>query len=102
MNAMRRWAKQILTGLAYLHSQKPPIIHRDLKCDNIFINGNHGKVKIGDFGLAMVMQQRKTQGIQDTVFYRPRCHICGELDMAIVTFNVKHRHLRIHGTRALW
>jgi len=58
--------------------------------------------QIGDFGLTMVMQQRKTQGIQDTVFYRPRCHICGELDMAIVTFNVKHRHLRIHGTRALW
>lgn len=67
MKAMRRWAKQILTGLAYLHDQKPPIIHRDLKCDNIFINGNHGKVKIGDFGLAMVMQQRKTQSIQGTV-----------------------------------
>ncbi|KAJ1274427.1 hypothetical protein BS78_05G060800 [Paspalum vaginatum] len=67
MKAMRRWAKQILTGLAYLHSQKPPIIHRDLKCDNIFINGNHGKVKIGDFGLAMVMQQRKTQSIQGTL-----------------------------------
>jgi len=58
--------------------------------------------QIGDFGLAMVMQQRKTQTIQGTVFYMPRCHICGELDMAIVTFNVKHRHLRIHGTRALW
>ncbi|KAL6870922.1 hypothetical protein ACP4OV_014770 [Aristida adscensionis] len=67
MKAMRRWAKQILTGLAYLHGQKPPIIHRDLKCDNIFINGNHGKVKIGDFGLAMVMQQRKTQSIQGTL-----------------------------------
>ncbi|EES09315.1 hypothetical protein BDA96_05G048300 [Sorghum bicolor] len=67
MKAMRRWAKQILIGLAYLHSQKPPIIHRDLKCDNIFINGNHGKVKIGDFGLAMVMQQRKTQSIQGTL-----------------------------------
>jgi WNK lysine deficient protein kinase len=64
MKAIRRWGKQILTGLAYLHSQEPPIIHRDLKCDNIFINGNHGKVKIGDFGLAMVMQQTKTQRIQ--------------------------------------
>jgi len=68
IKAMRRWAKQILTGLAYLHDQKPPIIHRDLKCDNIFINGNHGKVKIGDFGLAMVMQQRKTQSIQGRVY----------------------------------
>lgn len=67
IKAMRRWAKQILTGLAYLHGQKPPIIHRDLKCDNIFINGNHGKVKIGDFGLAMIMRQRKAQSIQRTL-----------------------------------
>lgn len=59
MKAMKRWAIQILTGLEYLHSQKPAIIHRDLKCDNIFINGNHGKVKIGDFGLATFMQQQK-------------------------------------------
>ncbi|KAF6729184.1 Serine/threonine-protein kinase WNK2 [Oryzias melastigma] len=30
----------------------PPIIHRDLKCDNIFITGPTGSVKIGDLGLA--------------------------------------------------
>ncbi|XP_006663841.1 probable serine/threonine-protein kinase WNK9 [Oryza brachyantha] len=59
IKAMKRWAIQILTGLEYLHCQKPAIIHRDLKCDNIFINGNHGKVKIGDFGLATFMQQQK-------------------------------------------
>ena len=33
--------RQILNGLNYLHSHNPPIIHRDLKCDNIFINGQH-------------------------------------------------------------
>jgi serine/threonine protein kinase len=90
MKAIRRWGKQILTGLAYLHSQEPPIIHRDLKCDNIFINGNHGKVKIGDFGLAMVMQQTKTQSIQgmtpvfkDLQWYNifKRNSICTEMRM---------------------
>ncbi|KAK9279668.1 hypothetical protein L1049_013348 [Liquidambar formosana] len=56
MKAIKNWARQILQGLVYLHSHYPPIIHRDLKCDNIFINGNHGEVKIGDLGLATVMQ----------------------------------------------
>ncbi|GJU46329.1 probable serine/threonine-protein kinase WNK10 isoform X1 [Tanacetum coccineum] len=55
LKAIKNWARQILKGLTYLHSQEPPIIHRDLKCDNIFVNGNHGEVKIGDLGLATLM-----------------------------------------------
>ena len=55
LKAIKNWARQILRGLTYLHSQEPPIIHRDLKCDNIFVNGNHGEVKIGDLGLATLM-----------------------------------------------
>ncbi|XP_020245961.1 probable serine/threonine-protein kinase WNK7 [Asparagus officinalis] len=66
MKAVKGWARQILTGLNYLHSQKPPVIHRDLKCDNIFINGNHGEVKIGDLGLATVMQQTKARSVIGT------------------------------------
>ncbi|XP_021767890.1 probable serine/threonine-protein kinase WNK10 isoform X2 [Chenopodium quinoa] len=57
LKAIKNWARQILRGLQYLHSQSPCIIHRDLKCDNIFVNGNTGEVKIGDLGLATVMQQ---------------------------------------------
>eukprot|EP00983_Pelagomonas_calceolata_P057429 1145058-Pelagomonas_calceolata.AAC.2 len=34
------------------HGHNPPIIHRDLKCDNIFVNGASGVIKIGDLGLA--------------------------------------------------
>ncbi|MFS8003316.1 putative protein kinase WNK-NRBP family [Helianthus anomalus] len=55
LKAIKNWARQILKGLVYLHGHEPPIIHRDLKCDNIFVNGNHGKVKIGDLGLATLM-----------------------------------------------
>ncbi|KAK4262940.1 hypothetical protein QN277_028430 [Acacia crassicarpa] len=57
LKAIKNWARQILQGLCYLHSHNPPIIHRDLKCDNIFINGNTGEVKIGDLGLAAVLEQ---------------------------------------------
>jgi WNK lysine deficient protein kinase len=49
---VKRWARQILRGLSYLHGMEPPIIHRDLKCDNIFINGHTGDIRIGDLGLS--------------------------------------------------
>ncbi len=52
LSAIKRWAWQILQGLVYLHGHNPPIIHRDLKCDNIFVSGSSGVVKIGDLGLA--------------------------------------------------
>ncbi|KAF0918628.1 hypothetical protein E2562_025206 [Oryza meyeriana var. granulata] len=54
--AIAAWARQLLRGLAYLHGHDPPIIHRDLKCDNIFVNGHLGQVKIGDLGLAAVLR----------------------------------------------
>lgn len=57
---VKKYCRQILSALAYLHrgvaespeGPKKPIIHRDLKCDNIFIDGPTGDVKVGDFGLA--------------------------------------------------
>ncbi|XVF53142.1 hypothetical protein PTKIN_Ptkin05aG0076700 [Pterospermum kingtungense] len=66
MKAIKNWARQILRGLHHLHSQNPPIIHRDLKCDNIFVNGNNGEVKIGDLGLATVMQQPTARSVIGT------------------------------------
>jgi WNK lysine deficient protein kinase len=45
-----------LEGLVYLHEHDPPVIHRDLKCDNIFVNGHLGQVKIGDLGLARMLR----------------------------------------------
>lgn len=56
IRAIKNWARQILSGLEYLHSHDPPVIHRDLKCDNIFVNGHMGKIKIGDLGLAAILR----------------------------------------------
>ncbi|XP_020587016.1 probable serine/threonine-protein kinase WNK9 isoform X2 [Phalaenopsis equestris] len=59
LRAVKHWCRQILMGLVYLHSHDPPVIHRDLKCDNIFINGNQGEVKIGDLGLAAILRKSR-------------------------------------------
>nr|XP_009410523.2 PREDICTED: probable serine/threonine-protein kinase WNK5 isoform X1 [Musa acuminata subsp. malaccensis] len=66
IGAIKSWARQILHGLAYLHRHDPPVIHRDIKCDNILINGHLGHVKISDFGLAAILR-----GSQHTVIGTP-------------------------------
>lgn len=54
LKIVKGWCREILEGLNYLHSQKPsPIIHRDIKCENIFINTNTNEIRIGDLGLAI-------------------------------------------------
>ncbi|KAJ0007387.1 hypothetical protein Pint_30632 [Pistacia integerrima] len=60
IRAIKSWARQVLQGLVYLHGHDPPVIHRDLKCDNIFVNGHLGQVKIGDLGLAAILRGSKS------------------------------------------
>ncbi|KAJ3139812.1 ATP binding [Geranomyces variabilis] len=74
MKIVKRWARQILKGLSYLHSHDPPIIHRDIKCDNIFINGAHGEVKIGDMGTAKMKLGKKYTVIGTPEFMAPEMY----------------------------
>lgn len=46
-----RWADELLDALDYLHTQEPPVIHRDIKPQNIKLTPQ-GKVVLLDFGLA--------------------------------------------------
>jgi hypothetical protein len=48
---------QILQGVNHLHTQNPPLIHRDLKPQNILLKKDKAKglcVKIADIGLAVI------------------------------------------------
>jgi len=45
------WADQLLDALNYLHSHEPPIIHRDIKPQNLKLTGENHIVLL-DFGLS--------------------------------------------------
>ncbi|XP_012939996.1 probable serine/threonine-protein kinase SIS8 [Aplysia californica] len=59
-----RMCSQVADGMAFLHSTKPPIIHRDLRCGNLFLSDND-LVKVADFSLAKLLQPIRNQCEED-------------------------------------
>lgn len=49
-----KWAEQLGDALNYLHSQKPPIIHSDIKPANIMLT-KEGNICLIDFNIALAM-----------------------------------------------
>ena len=62
---VRRIAAQVLEILIYLHRQKPPVIHRDIKPQNLMISES-GQIALVDFG-AVQDSDRDTQARGSTV-----------------------------------
>jgi len=54
-----KWAMDLLSVLQYLHEQDPPIIHQDVKPDNVCITPA-GKAVLLDFGIARLVEEGLT------------------------------------------
>ncbi len=46
------WSQNICDVLQHMHTQAPPLVHRDLKPDNIMLLEDHRSIKMIDFGTA--------------------------------------------------
>nr|PNR53906.1 hypothetical protein PHYPA_007581 [Physcomitrium patens] len=69
INTVKSWIRQILLELEYLHIRKLSIIHRDVKCDNIFINKNMDQVKIEAMEFPTTMSKESLDRILGTPSY---------------------------------
>lgn len=57
---VRHYTRQVLRGLEYLHRETPekaPVVHRDIKGDNLLLTGRTGEVKLADFGCSKMISK---------------------------------------------
>ncbi len=60
------WARQLCSVLAYLHSQDPIIIYRDMKPANVMAVKESDEIKLIDFGIARLYKPGKKK---DTIHF---------------------------------
>lgn len=66
-NQIVRWFTQMALAIKYMHEAH--VLHRDLKSQNLFLKGPSGRLKIGDFGIAKVLDS--TSALAKTIIGSP-------------------------------
>lgn len=67
---VKKWAEQLGEALDYLHSQKPPIIHSDIKPANIMLTAD-GNVCLIDFNISLAMGESMESAVGISAGFSP-------------------------------
>lgn len=91
------WLEQLLDALDYLHTLDPPLIHRDIKPQNLKLNSRQ-KIKLLDFGIAKSIDSDAARTITHHTFigatlnYSPIEQLLRAIDPTFREFIIlKHR-----------
>ena len=94
LEAFNRWFIQVFKGMLFLHNRN--IIHRDIKGENIFINGNTGDIKIGDLGLSFKYKRLNNNSVVGTPEFMAPELFDGDYDNKIDIYAVGLTMLEIY------
>ncbi len=64
LGQLTRWGMQICSALNYLHSQRPPVIHGDIKPSNIMLTPQ-GNICLIDFNISFFLDENAVLGYTD-------------------------------------
>jgi predicted Zn finger-like uncharacterized protein len=83
LDQVLEWGKSICDVLTHMHSQSPPVVHRDLKPDNIMLLEDGRSIKLIDFGTARDLgrTQKDRQAAKTRVYtegYAPPEQVIGK------------------------
>lgn len=67
------WTRQLLEALDFLHTQEIPVIHRDIKPQNLKLT-SRGKIKLLDFGIAKGNESQQNTTITNQTFVAATLH----------------------------